>query len=89
MDNNEKRKYPRVASKAILEVHHPAFGSMVLNARNASIGGFFAARGGHDLPPADTIVSVYIRRHTGPINEQPARMRVVHVGKEGMGIEFI
>jgi len=89
MTGSEKRRYPRTPSQAQLEVHHPALGVLRLRAINASIGGFFAAKGAYELPPVDTVVEVYIKRHSGAVHQQPAKMRVAHVNAQGMGLEFI
>ena len=88
MHNREHRKFPRTPSEARLEIHHPALGVLHLRARNASAGGFFAVKGVEELPPVGTLVEVYIKRHTGTLHAQPARMRVVHVNNNGMGLEF-
>ncbi|NNL57790.1 MAG: PilZ domain-containing protein [Pseudomonadales bacterium] len=85
----EKRRYPRTPSQALLEVHHPALGVLHLRAINASIGGFFAAKGAYELPPVDTVVEVFIKRHSGTVHQQPARMRVAHISVKGMGLEFV
>ena len=89
MAQSNRRKYPRVASEALLEISHPAFGSINLRAKNASKGGFFALRSSQSLPPLDTEVAVMIKRHTGVINDAPVAMRVVRVTAEGIGLEFV
>lgn len=91
MDKHGKnrRRYPRVASEALLDISHPAFGMLSLRAKDASHGGFFAWRGMSPLPPENTEVSVIIRRHTGTINTDPITMRVVRVTDEGIGLEFV
>ncbi|MDA8963192.1 hypothetical protein N9F42_03535 [Pseudomonadales bacterium] len=89
MDINKKRRYPRVASDAQLEIQHPALGVISLKATNASQGGFFALRGVHTLPPVGTEVRVRIKRHTGTLNSEPVHMRVARVSTEGIGLEFI
>ncbi|MDB2410601.1 hypothetical protein N9W57_08285 [Pseudomonadales bacterium] len=89
MDIDKRRRYPRVASEAQLDIQHPALGVISLKAKNASKGGFFALRGVHVLPPINTEVSVTIKRHTGTLNSDPVLMRVAHVSDEGIGLEFI
>ena len=90
MDDPGRRRYPRVASSAILELTHPAMGTWTLNARNASEGGFFVLRKPSTvLPPIGTELQVVIRRFTGALNETPVAMRVVHINSEGMGLEII
>ena len=44
---SDKRRYPRVASQAQLEISHPAWGVIQLKAKDRSHGGFFALRGTH------------------------------------------
>lgn len=86
---NNRRRYPRVASDAQLDISHPAFGMLSLRAKNASEGGFFALRGMSPLPPANTEVQVIIKRHTGTINTDPITMKVVRVTDEGIGLTFV
>ena len=90
MDDPGQRRYPRVASSAILELTHPAMGSWTLTARNASEGGFFVLRKPSTiLPPVGTELGVVIRRFTGVLNDTPVKMRVVHINNEGMGLEIL
>ncbi len=89
MDYPNRRKFPRIASEALLEISHPAFGIINLKAKNASKGGFFALRSSQPLPPKHTQVQVIIRRHKGIINDVPVAMRVVRVTDEGIGLAFI
>lgn len=89
MANSDKRRFPRVAIQAQLEISHPSFGVILLKAKNASEGGFFALRGVSPLPPSNTEVKVIIKRFTGAINVEPVSMRVVRVTDEGIGLEFI
>jgi hypothetical protein len=86
---SDKRRYPRVASQAQLEISHPAWGIIQLKAKDSSQGGFFALRGTHTLPPVNTEVKVLIKRHTGPLNDTPVSMRVAHTSDQGMGLEFV
>ncbi len=89
MQSGERRRYPRVASEAILQISHPAFGAISLKAKDASEGGFFALRGSQSLPPVDTEVAVIIKRYTGALNDDPVKMRVVRENEEGIGLAFL
>ncbi|MCH1487511.1 MAG: PilZ domain-containing protein [Pseudomonadales bacterium] len=89
MNYSEQRNSARIPTEARLEIHHAALGVLKLKATNASSGGFFAIRGASDLPPAGTIVDVYIKRYAGALHRQPAPMRVVYVNNKGMGLEFV
>ncbi len=89
MSPKERRRYPRTASRATLLLRHPAFGEMQLQARDASVGGFFAKKGVSALPPCGTIVQVIIKRYTGALNENAVPMRIVHEQDDGIGLEFV
>ena len=75
MNYSEQRSSVRLPTEARLEIHHAALGVLKLKATNASSGGFFAIRGASDLPPAGTVVDVYIKRYAGILHRQPAPMQ--------------
>ena len=77
MDN--RRKYMRTASDAIVEMSHPTIGTLSVRARDLSEGGISVDMGNHTAPPLGTVLKVRIKRHTGSINSEPLQMRVVHV----------
>ncbi len=86
---HERRIYPREQSSAIVEIRHPGFGQMRLQARDLSDSGLFAFTGQHVPPPPGTVVEVCIRRHSGTINVQPVPMRVVRRVADGIGLAFV
>lgn len=88
MDN--RRKFMRTASDAIVEMSHPTMGTLSVRARDLSEGGISVDMGNHVAPPLGTVLKVRIKRHTGSINAEPLQMRVVHV-QDGkfVGLSFV
>ncbi len=90
MTVNNRRHYLRTASDAIVEMSHPSIGAMTVRARDLSEGGVSVDMGNQIAPPLGTEVDVIIKRHTGAINNEPVKMRVVHLQNDGsMGLVFI
>ena len=85
----EQRHYVRRPSGALVEMHHPSFGTIEIKARDLSDGGIFALMGNYQAPPVGTTVMVRIKRYTGVINQEPIAMRVVHQQTGGIGLAFI
>jgi hypothetical protein len=85
----EQRRFARTASGALVEMHHPTFGTIEIKARDLSDGGIFAMMGNYQAPPVGTTVMVRIKRYTGVINQEPVPMRVVHQQPGGIGLAFI
>ncbi len=89
MENN-RRKHLRTATRTMVEMRHPSFGTVNVKAGDLSDGGISVEMGNHIPPPLGTIVSVIIKRHTGAINAEPVEMKVVHVNTKGRaGLMFI
>lgn len=85
----EQRHYVRRPSGALVEMHHPSFGTIEVKARDLSDGGVFALMGNYQAPPVGTTVMVRIKRYTGVINQEPVPMRVVHKQAGGVGLAFL
>ncbi|MFT3930486.1 MAG: PilZ domain-containing protein [Spongiibacteraceae bacterium] len=85
----EQRHYVRRPSGALVEMHHPSFGTIEIKARDLSDGGIFALMGNYPAPPVGTTVMVRIKRYTGVINQDPVPMRVVHQQSGGIGLAFV
>lgn len=86
---DEKRKYQRLQSQALLEISNPGFGTIELKGKDLSDGGAFALLGNHIAPPIGTLLKVRIKRNTGLINVEPTDMRVVHHQDGGIGLMFV
>jgi hypothetical protein len=85
-----RRQHLRTASDLLVELSHPAIGSLTVKARDLSEGGVSIDMGHHSVPPVGTELSVVIKRHTGAINAAPVKMRVMHVQSNGsVGLKFI
>ncbi len=85
----EQRRHVRTPSSALVEMHHPSFGTIEIKARDLSDGGIFALMGNYQAPPVGTTVMVRIKRYTGVINQEPVPMRVVHQQMGGIGLAFV
>jgi len=87
--DEEQRRFSRTASSALVEMHHPSFGTIEVKARDLSDGGIFVIMGNHPAPPVGTLLQVRIKRYTGVINQDPIPMRVVHQQPGGVGLVFV
>ncbi len=85
----EQRRYVRRPTRAVVEMHHPSFGTIEIGARDLSDGGIYALMGNYQAPPVGTTVMVRIKRYTGVINQQPVPMLVVHQQADGIGLAFV
>ncbi len=86
---DERRKFQRTQTSLRVEMHHPAFGTIVGFARDISDGGAQVNIDNHPLPPVGTVVQVLFKKMVGQINEEPVSMRVMHSGGSGVGLMFV
>lgn len=84
----EQRRFIRVPSSAVVEMHHPVLGLIEVKARDLSDGGIFVLMGSFPPPPVGTTLLIRIKRFTGVINQEPIPMRVVHHNGGGVGLAF-
>lgn len=85
-----RRRHLRTASDMMVELRHPSIGVLTVKAGDLSEGGISVEMGHHVPPPKGTELDVVIKRHTGAINADPVRMRVMHVQNDGrIGLMFI
>lgn len=85
-----RRQYMRTASDAVVEIKHPTIGAMTVKAKDLSDGGISIDMGSHVIPPLGTEFSVIIKRHTGAINAEPVKMKVMHTEANGLvGLMFV
>jgi len=85
----ERRKYERTATSIRVEMHHPAFGTIIGFANDISDGGARVAIENHPTPPVGTVVQVRFKKMAGPINAEPVNMRVMHTRKNNIGLMFM
>ncbi len=85
----ERRKYQRTATSIRVEMHHPAFGTIVGFAKDISDGGAQVTIENHPTPPVGTVVQVRFKKMIGPINAEPVKMRVMHARKNNIGLMFV
>lgn len=85
-----RRQYMRTASDAVVEITHPTIGVLTVRAKDLSDGGISVDMSNHVVPPLGTEFSVIIKRHTGAINAEPVKMKVMHAESEGLvGLMFV
>ena len=85
-----RRQYMRTASDVVVEITHPTIGVMTVRAKDLSDGGISVDMGSNVIPPLGTEFSVIIKRHTGAINAEPVKMKVMHVESDGLvGLMFV
>lgn len=85
----ENRQFERYTLSVEVEMTYSGSGKMLLNTRDISTGGVFLYMQGTSLPP---IGSELLLKLTGLVaGEEPstARVRVVRVTAEGIGLEFL
>ncbi len=70
-------------------MRHPAFGTIIGFARDISDGGAQVSIENHPIPPVGTVVEVLFKKMVGPINEEPVSMRVMHAGRNSVGLMFV
>jgi hypothetical protein len=91
MDNefDDKRRFVRTASGALVEMQHPVLGLIEVKARDLSDGGISVLMGSLPPPPLGLVLMVRIKRYTGVINQEPVPMRVVHHQMGCVGLSFV
>ena len=86
---DERRKYERTPTSIRVEMHHPAFGSIIGFARDISDGGAQVSIENHPTPPVGTVVQVQFKKLIGPINAEPVKMKVMHAQRNIVGLMFV
>lgn len=91
MDNqfDDKRRFVRTPSGALVEMQHPVLGLIEVKARDLSDGGISVLMGSFPPPPLGLVLMVRIKRYTGVINQEPVPMRVVHHQTGCVGLSFV
>lgn len=85
----ERRKFERTPTAIRVEMHHPAFGTIVGFARDISDGGAQVTIENHPTPPVGTEVMVKFKKMVGRINEEPVKMKVMHAHRNSVGLMFV
>lgn len=91
MDNqfDDKRRYVRTPSSALVEMQHPVLGLIEVKARDLSDGGISVLMGNFPPPPLGLVLMIRIKRYTGVINQEPVPMQVVHHQTGCVGLAFV
>ena len=84
----ERRRHKRKPLQATVILRHPALGEMKTRAIDMSDGGLFVDTGCQLGPPVGAVVQVMIKRLSGPLNEYPINMQVIHRRDSGLGLKF-
>lgn len=84
----ERRRHARKPLQATVTLRHPALGELKTRAIDMSDGGIFVDTGCQLGPPIGSVVQVMIKRLSGPVNDSPINMQVVHRRDSGLGLKF-
>lgn len=84
----ERRHHKRKPIQATVILRHPALGELKTRAIDMSDGGLFVDTGCQLGPPVGAVVQVMIKRLSGPLNEHPINMQVIHRRDSGLGLKF-
>ncbi len=84
----ERRRHKRKPLQATVILRHPAYGELKTRAIDMSDGGLFVDTGCQLGPPVGSVVQVLIKRLSGPVNELPIDMQVIHRRDSGLGLKF-
>ncbi len=87
--SHERRRHKRKPLQATVILRHPALGEMKTRAIDMSDGGLFVGTGCQLGPPVGAVVEVMIKRLSGPLNDYPINMQVIHRSDSGLGLKFI
>ena len=85
----ERRQYERTPTSIKVQIHHPAFGTILGYARDISDGGAQVLVENQVAPPVGTEVQVLFNKITGPVNQEPVGMKVMHSNKNVLGLMFV
>jgi len=85
----DRRRFERKATTIRVEMKHPAFGTVVGFAKDISDGGAQVSIENPPTPPVGTIVEVTFKKRIGSINDEPVQMKVMHSGKNNIGLMFL
>lgn len=90
MSATERRGAERKPTPSLrVELFHPSIGLMVGKGKDISDTGLAVVFENSVLPPVGTIVSIKMKRLTGPINEEAIPMKVVRHEKSLVGLMFM
>lgn len=86
---DERRQFERTPSSFKVHIQHPAFGTIIGFAKDISDGGAQVKIESQPTPPVGTVVNVQFRKMIGPVNAEPVQMRVMHAGRNSIGLMFV
>jgi len=82
----ENRKHPRIPLNANVKIMHDSFGTIEAKAKDISDGGMFIIHKGVTFPPAGT--EMQVQALGMPIEAPILKVKIVHVGPNGIGLAF-
>jgi c-di-GMP-binding flagellar brake protein YcgR len=85
----ERRHFTRTLTNIRVELSNPSFGTLVGSTRDISDGGAQVVIENELIPPVGTNVQVVFKKASGPVNEAPVSMKVVHAHKNVIGLMFL
>ena len=84
---SERRKHSRIPVRLRFKIIHPDVGEKIVHTRDLSEGGLYVITDPADLPARGAVVKGQMldTEVEAPVIE----MKIVHVGKNGLGLEYI
>jgi c-di-GMP-binding flagellar brake protein YcgR len=85
---DERRRFERRPTSIRVEISHTAFGKIIGYTQDISDGGASVRLESEMRPPKGTEVEVVFKKVSGVINEEPAKMTIVHQHRSVIGLMF-
>lgn len=85
---DERRRSERKSTTIRVEITHPSFGTIIGSTQDISDGGASVQVDGQLIPPVGTEVLVRFIKMVGAINEEPVKMKVMHLQRNTIGLMF-
>ena len=86
---HERRRFERRSSSIRVEMHNPAFGTIIGFTTDISDGGAQVQVESALVPPVGTEIDVQFKKMVGAINDSPVAMKVMHASKSTLGLMFL
>ena len=86
-NGRNRRRHMRTKLRARIKLKHPSIGEVIVHTGDISDGGVFIYGEGMQLPPLGSQVKVQVQDL--PVDAPELDARVVRMGAEGVGLEFI
>jgi len=84
---NDKRKHERYPFTTDIKISHPTIGEKIVKSKDVSDSGVFILVEPTEMPPIGEVVEGQVQGGEG---DMPVlKMRIVRVGADGLGLQFV